>query len=208
MDQVDLEHPARRTEDRLEQRVDERTLAPRPRWLGADGIDGIADGIDGIVEVKVGTSRPFLHRPARIRSTMPSGQPAPGADPTSPVVLLVEDNADAREALRALLELDGYDVEAAADGVKALEIIRARSPHVAVIDIGLPGVDGYEVARRIRDLQVPQPALIALTGYSQPEDRRRAKEAGFDAHLVKPVDPAELTRVLSTIRTPGRGFPE
>ena len=117
-------------------------------------------------------------------------------------------SANAREALRALLELDGYGVEAAADGLGALEIVRARNPDIAVIDIGLPGVDGYEVARRIRDLGVPQPALIALTGYSQPEDRRRAQEAGFVAHLVKPVDPAELTRVLATIRTPGRGSPE
>lgn len=138
---------------------------------------------------------------------MPSGQPAPGVTPTAPVVLLVEDNADAREALRALLELDGYGVEAAADGAGALEIVRARRPDIAVIDIGLPGVDGYEVARRIRGLAVPPPTLIALTGYSQPEDRRRAEEAGFDAHLVKPVDPAELTRVLATVRTPGRESP-
>ena len=138
---------------------------------------------------------------------MPPGQPVPGTEPPAPVVLLVEDNADAREALRALLELDGYGVEAAADGIRALEIVRARNPDIAVIDIGLPGVDGYEVARRIRGLGAPQPALIALTGYSQPEDRRRAKEAGFDAHMVKPVDPAELARVLATIRTPGRESP-
>ena len=138
---------------------------------------------------------------------MPPGQPAPGVPPTAPIVLLVEDNADAREALRALLELDGYGVEAAADGVGALEIVRARRLDIALIDIGLPGVDGYEVARRIRDLAVPQPTLIALTGYSQPEDRRRVQEAGFDAHLVKPVDPAELTRVLATARTPGRESP-
>lgn len=138
---------------------------------------------------------------------MPPGPLAPGVEPTAPVVLLVEDNADAREALRALLELDGYGVEAAPDGLRALEIVRDKNPDIALIDIGLPGVDGYEVARRIRDLSVPQPRLIALTGYSQPEDRRRAQEAGFDAHLVKPVDPAELTRVLATIRTPGRESP-
>lgn len=141
------------------------------------------------------------------KPTMSSGQPATGAAPAAPVVLLVEDNADAREALRALLELDGYGVEAAADGARALEIVQARPPDIAVIDIGLPGVDGYEVARRIRGLGAPQPRLIALTGYSQPEDRLRATEAGFDAHLVKPVDPSELTRVLATIRTPGRGSP-
>ena len=138
---------------------------------------------------------------------MPPAQVGGAAEPTPPVVLLVEDNADAREALRALLELDGYGVEAAADGVGALEIVRSRNPDIAVIDIGLPGVDGYEVARRIRSLGVRQPTLIALTGYSQPEDRLRATEAGFDAHLVKPVDPAELARVLATARTPDRGSP-
>ena len=96
---------------------------------------------------------------------MPASPPGSEAGPTLPMVLLVEDNADAREALRALLELDGYGVEAAADGVRALEIVRTRNPDIALIDIGLPGVDGYEVARRIRTLETPQPALIALTGF-------------------------------------------
>ena len=120
-----------------------------------------------------------------------------------PMVLLIEDNADAREALRVLLELDGYDVEAAGDGPQGLEIARAKKPAVALIDIGLPGMDGYEVARRLRALSGPRSFLVALTGYSDPEDRHRAEEAGFDAHVVKPVDPDELTRLLARLGVPG-----
>ena len=122
-----------------------------------------------------------------------------------PLVLLIEDNADARDALRVLLELDGYAVEAAGDGAEGLEIARAKAPAVALIDIGLPGMDGYEVARRLRALPGPRALLVALTGYSSPEDRRRAEEAGFDAHVVKPVDPEELTRLLARLGTPGPG---
>jgi CheY-like chemotaxis protein len=118
-----------------------------------------------------------------------------------PVVLLIEDNADARDALRTLLELDGYEVAAAADGTEGLELARAKAPAVALVDIGLPGFDGYEVARRMRALAIAPPVLIALTGYSEPEDRARAREAGFDAHLVKPVDPDELSALLGRLET-------
>jgi CheY-like chemotaxis protein len=120
-----------------------------------------------------------------------------------PLVLLIEDNVDARDALRVLLELDGYDVEAAGDGPQGLEIARAKTPAVALIDIGLPGMDGYEVAKRLRAMGGPRSYLVALTGYSDPEDRRRAEEAGFDAHVVKPVDPDELTRLLARLGVPG-----
>jgi CheY-like chemotaxis protein len=113
-------------------------------------------------------------------------------------ILLIEDNEDAREALRALLELDGHEVEAAAEGQQGLEIAGTKAVEVALIDIGLPGLDGYEVARRMRALGRP-PILIALTGYGQPEDRRRAEEAGFDAHLVKPIDPTALTKALASL---------
>ena len=122
-----------------------------------------------------------------------------------PLVLLIEDNVDARDALRVLLELDGYDVEAAGDGPEGLEIARAKAPAVALIDIGLPGMDGYEVARRLRALAGPRSFLVALTGYSDPDDRRRAEEAGFDAHVVKPVDPDELIRLLARLGVPGPG---
>lgn len=120
---------------------------------------------------------------------------------------MVEDNDDARGAMVALLELDGHVVEEASDGAQALEVVRLKPPATALIDIGLPGIDGYEVAKRMRAQLGSRIFLVALTGYGQPEDRRRAEEAGFDAHLVKPVDPAELTRVL-TRGTPGRGSRE
>jgi CheY-like chemotaxis protein len=92
-------------------------------------------------------------------------------------------------------------VQTASDGPQGIEMARAGGFDVALIDIGLPGADGYEVARRIRSFGGSQPFLVALTGYGQPEDRKLATEAGFDTHLVKPVDPTDLTTVLSRLRT-------
>src|SRR5690242_20483119 len=136
-------------------------------------------------------------------NTLP--HPSEGVPMQNRSILIVEDNDDAREALRMLLELDGHVVEAAAEGMQALEIARAKDPDVALVDIGLPGIDGYEVARRMRATGARRPLLIALTGYGQPEDRRRATEAGFDSMLVKPVDPSALTDLLATLEIPARG---
>jgi signal transduction histidine kinase len=99
-------------------------------------------------------------------------------------ILIVEDNSDARETLRRLLELQGHRVRVAAEGTAALEAVRAAAPDVALVDIGLPGMDGYELARRIRAEAKRHVVLIALTGYGLLEDRRRSTEAGFDEHLV------------------------
>src|SRR5438105_13692119 len=122
------------------------------------------------------------------------GQPASGRS-----ILIVEDHEDAREALRALLELEGHRVDAAGSGSRAIELARAEPPDIALIDIGLPEVDGYEVARQIRALVPRWPYLIAPTGYGPPDDVKRAREAGFDAHLLKPVDPDALSKVLSAL---------
>jgi signal transduction histidine kinase len=104
-------------------------------------------------------------------------------------VVVVEDNDDAREMLRHALVDAGHEVVEATDGPGGLAAIQDARPHVALVDVGLPGFDGYEVARRIRAVAEGKSIrLIALTGYGQPDDRRRALEAGFDAHLVKPVD--------------------
>jgi len=122
-------------------------------------------------------------------------------------VLVVEDSSDGREGLRALLELKSYKVRMAADGGEALEAFREERPDVALVDIGLPDMDGYEVARRLRaeeDGGDPLP-LIALTGYGQPDDRRQALEAGFDLHLVKPVDPDQLFALLADLAAQGDG---
>jgi signal transduction histidine kinase/DNA-binding response OmpR family regulator len=110
-------------------------------------------------------------------------------------IVLVEDNADIRESLRALLELSGHTVEEAEDGRRGVDLIRTRRPNVALVDIGLPGMDGYEVARELRD--VAGTRLIAMTGYGRPEDRQLALDSGFHAHLVKPVDFDDLTKLLA-----------
>ena len=114
-------------------------------------------------------------------------------------ILIVEDNADAAATLRSLLELGGHRVRVARDGQAGLDALRERLPDVALIDLGLPRMDGYEVARRARAMidGHPSPLLVALTGYGLAEDQRRSAEAGFDAHLVKPVDLAVLRALLA-----------
>ena len=113
-------------------------------------------------------------------------------------VLLIEDGADAREMLRMTLELAGHTVYDAADGIRGLELLKVARPDVAIIDIGLPRLDGYEVARRIRkEPHGRGMLLVALTGYDAPGDALRSKAHGFDHHLVKPVDPDRLAHLLS-----------
>ena len=112
-------------------------------------------------------------------------------------ILIVEDQPDIRTMLKMLLELQGFDVEAAGDGERGVEMIEFQRPNVAFVDIGLPGIDGYEVARQVRSRPDNDDVfLVALTGYGQAQDREQAKEAGFDAHLAKPVDVNELTHFL------------
>ncbi len=116
-------------------------------------------------------------------------------------ILLVEDNRDVRESFREALELSGHEVLESGDGPSGVETALAALPDVALIDIALPGIDGYEVARRIRSApEGHQIFLIAVTGYGEPQDRRRAEEAGFDLHLVKPVDFERLSEALATAR--------
>jgi signal transduction histidine kinase len=114
-------------------------------------------------------------------------------------ILVVDDSRDSADSLSRLLQLAGHEVLTAHEAEQALHLAATAQPAVVLLDIGLPGMDGYEVARRIRAVVARPPFLVALTGYGQPEDRQQATEAGFDAHLVKPVDPPELTRVLASI---------
>lgn len=112
-------------------------------------------------------------------------------------VLLVEDNVDALEVLSDLLAMWGHEVRAVPDGLSGVDTALAMRPDVALIDIGLPGIDGYEVARRIRaDPNGRALTLVALTGYGTPEQRERATQAGFDLHITKPVQPAGLAKLL------------
>jgi CheY-like chemotaxis protein len=113
-------------------------------------------------------------------------------------VLVVDDNVDAAESLAMVLRLSGHEVRTAYDGPAALAEARAVTPDVVLLDIGLPGMDGFDVARQIREDQgLSHLRIVAVTGYGQDEDRRRTQEAGFDFHLTKPVDPTQLDRLLS-----------
>lgn len=118
-------------------------------------------------------------------------------------ILLVDDNADALTTLSAAMRFVGYTVEIAVDGASALEAARVFRPDLAVLDIGLPGMDGYALATALRAAFPSEPPkLVALTGYGQPSEKERAADVGFDAHLVKPVDFPELQRVIETLLAP------
>jgi len=115
-------------------------------------------------------------------------------------VLVVEDHADSADMMRFVLELAGHDVRAVADGHAALETARAFDPDLVLCDIGLPGMDGYEVAARMRaDPALKRARLVAVSGYGQDEDRRRSRDAGFDEHLTKPVHPDALEALLCAV---------
>jgi CheY-like chemotaxis protein len=117
-------------------------------------------------------------------------------------VLVVDDNRDAATTLATLLDLQGYVVETAADAAQALSAIGSFVPDIAILDIGLPGMDGYELALEVRRMASP-PRLLALTGYGTASDRERALSAGFDDHLVKPVDPDRLLEALDRVMQRG-----
>jgi signal transduction histidine kinase/CheY-like chemotaxis protein len=134
--------------------------------------------------------------------------PASGAAASAPRargrrrVLVIEDNHDIRDSITMLLNLWGHQASIARDGTEGVARALAEQPDVALVDIGLPGLDGYEVARRIRDsgsAWSSEVTLIALTGYGQASDIDRAREAGFDQHLLKPVDPAQLELLLEGV---------
>jgi CheY-like chemotaxis protein len=131
-----------------------------------------------------------------------SGNPPVKHHPARPRhILIVEDNRDGRESLAMLLRLLGHRVDVAENGREGLAAALAHRPEVALLDIGLPDLDGLELARQVRAALGQQVSLIALTGYSQPEDRRRATEAGFDAFLTKPVELNPLQLLLSRLRS-------
>ena len=111
--------------------------------------------------------------------------------------MIIEDNRDFRDALRILLEAWGHTVEEADTGTRGLEIIRASRPDIVLLDLGLPGVDGYAVAEAVRAAPAGgTPVLVAITGYGESDVCRRAMDVGFDAHLTKPVDLEALERII------------
>lgn len=117
-------------------------------------------------------------------------------------ILIVEDDGIAANALAELLKSDGNEVAVATDGIAGLQATEAGTPDVVLLDLGLPGMDGYEVCKRIREQEhKKRPLLIAVTGHGQKEDRIRSYESGIDLHLTKPVDIHELRHVLGRFRT-------
>jgi signal transduction histidine kinase len=168
----------------------------------------------------LGKGSEFLIRlPLFIREQVESGQPlqqlsaleqsmtnVEGPTRTQRRILVADDNNDALESLATLLQLSGHEVYTAANGAIALESAEQHRPEVALLDIGMPKLDGYEVARRIRAQPWGQRiTLVALTGWGQDSDRRRSQEAGFDSHLVKPLDLDKLTELLAALPVAGSG---
>jgi len=152
---------------------------------------------EGVGKGSVFTVRLPLLPADRVPAEPLEALPEPEVSSRSRRVLVVDDNVDAAELLGEVLELDGHEVSIAHDGVEALERAGSFTPDVVFLDIGLPGMDGYEVARRLRErLGKATPRLVAVTGYGQAGDRQRSREAGFDAHLVKP---AELDTVRALV---------
>jgi CheY-like chemotaxis protein len=134
---------------------------------------------------------PITHEPPREAA-------APARGPTLSAaqrILVVDDNEDGAQMLAMLLESRGHEIKVAFDGEAALEVLRSFQPTLALVDIGLPGMDGHQLARHMRERKVAA-RLIAVTGYGQESDRERALEAGFDEHLVKPVDLARLDELI------------
>jgi len=136
---------------------------------------------------------------------LPAAPVVPGRDADGELnrdarrILVVEDNPDAAATMRDFLELSGHEVELASSGADGVRAARRFHPEVVLCDLGLPGMTGFEVAVQLRrDPETASAQLIAVTGYGRDEDRRRSKEAGFDLHLTKPVDPAQLRRLLKT----------
>ncbi|MEO6022703.1 MAG: ATP-binding protein, partial [Burkholderiales bacterium] len=154
---------------------------------------GLAEGAEFVVRLPVSTAP--LVPPERS-----------GLEPAVKVgrrILVVDDNQDSASSLAMLLELGGHDVYTAHDGIDAVEAAAKLKPEVIVLDIGLPGIDGYEAARRIRQQREAEGlVLVALTGWGQDEDKRRSLEAGFDFHLIKPVDPDVLEKLLDSLAPP------
>jgi CheY-like chemotaxis protein len=143
-----------------------------------------------------------VHAPSErpsLAEEVASGQPPGRTLPTGRCrVLVVDDNLDSAEMLATLLRLWDHEVEVRHDGPSAIQAAQAFRPDVLVLDIGLPGFDGCEVARRIRQqADAGRPCLVAITGYGHDEDRRRTTDAGFDYHFTKPVDPERLQALLA-----------
>jgi CheY-like chemotaxis protein len=133
-----------------------------------------------------------------MQSFSDSGAAAP--QPRRRRILVVDDSPDAAAVLALMLRVEGHDVRTASDGLTAVREAHADPPDVVICDIAMPGMDGYAVARRLREMPaLHRTTLLAMTGFGHDEDRWQSQAAGFAYHLVKPIDPAELEELLRTL---------
>jgi len=161
---------------------------------------GMHGGAVTVRSAGTGMGSSFEVRLPRVAAPQQAGHAVAPTPSSRQHVLLIEDNQDGRDMMTMMLEAQQYRVTSAPDGFEGLRLAAERMPDVALVDIGLPGIDGYEVARRMRaNPATAQIRMVALTGYGQASDRARALDAGFDAHLVKPVELARLMDVLETV---------
>jgi signal transduction histidine kinase len=151
--------------------------------------DGIGKGSEFIITFPLAKD---AH--AEPRTSQPQEKPV--ADNASRRIVIIEDNPDVRDLLKMRLKRLGHHVEAASEGTSGLEKVLKEQPDVAFIDIGLPGIDGYQIARKVRQSLGDSIILVALSGFGQPEDKKKALESGFDQHLTKPVDIRDIEAVL------------
>jgi len=140
--------------------------------------------------------------PALAAQPASAAAPVPDEPPVGRRVLVVDDNIDAAESLSLLLQAEGHQTELAHDGLAAVEATARFAPDIVLLDIGLPGLNGYEAAMRMRSQGSSRPTLVAVTGWGQQQDRVRAAQAGFDLHLTKPVDPAVIMALARNPKTP------
>jgi two-component system CheB/CheR fusion protein len=132
--------------------------------------------------------------------TAASDSPPPSEQQKRLRLMVIDDNRDAAESMSMLFQLWGHEVECVYDGRAALDTAANFRPDAVFLDIGLPGMDGYEIAERLREIPQTNPmVLVAITGYGQDEDRRRSRDAGIDHHLVKPVAPDTLQKLLDSL---------
>jgi PAS domain S-box-containing protein len=157
--------------------------------------EGVGRGTEFVIHLPARTEA--LEGVARVRRSPSAERP-----PTRKRVLVVDDNQDSAELMSLLLGFDGHEIRLAHDGQEAVDVAAAFQPDVVLLDIGLPRLNGYEAAARIRAQPGYRPVLVALTGWGEEEDRRKSAAAGFDHHLVKPVDHDVLTKLISDIASP------
>jgi CheY-like chemotaxis protein len=176
--------------------------------LGLTLVKNLAEMHGGTVEgssAGVGKGSEFIVRlPTVVQPPKPPARPTIGAPTftTARRILVVDDNRDSADSLALLLRLSGHVTYTAYDGVEAVEAATNLQPDVILLDLGLPKLNGYDAARRIREQRGNDGlVLVALTGWGQDEDRRRSEKAGFDAHLVKPVDEVALAKLLEGLGT-------